>query len=91
MPCFVPCDNCPNHISCLEALDRFTSFGFGARKAYLVDIAFLPAAMPARRNQQRHNASDLERVRRALPDTGRVNPVRFRKLSLRAIELGQAP
>src|SRR5258708_2216372 len=60
-------DNCPYHISCLEALDLFSSFGFRARKANLVDIAFLPAAMPARRNQQRVNASDLERVRRAPP------------------------
>lgn len=80
-------DDSPNDIPCLVALDRFTSFGFGAREADLVDIALLPAAMPRSRNQQGNDASDLK-IRRCTPaHTGGIDPMFFRQVSLSTVEL----
>src|SRR5690349_4758273 len=72
-------DNCPNHISGLEALALLGSFRFGARKANLVDIAFVAAPMPARRIQQWVKPGNLPRGRRTLADPGRVILVGFRE------------
>src|SRR5689334_13899152 len=85
-----PCrDGGPDQIPGLKTLDLLCPFGLRAGKAKPVDVAFLPAPMPGRCNQEGNDASDLEAVWGTRAHTGRVNPVRFRQGSLGAVELGQ--
>ncbi len=84
------CDNGSDHIPCLEALDLLGSFRPGAGETNRIDIALLSAAMSSRSNEQRHNPNHLEQERRALANTGGVNPVLFRQVSLRSVVFRQA-
>src|SRR6266567_1816579 len=54
------------------------------------NVNSLSAAMSSRSNEQRHNPNHLEQERRALANTGGVNPVLFRQVSLRSVVFRQA-
>src|SRR5258707_11107275 len=82
-------NHCSDQISGLEALDLFGPFGLGAGKTKLIDIAFLAATMPLRRNQQGDDTSQCECRRGTLAHTSGVNPVDFWQPPLRAVELRQ--
>ena len=84
-------DDCSDYIPRLEALDLFCPFGFGAGKANLVDVAFLPAAMSCCRDQERNNPGKMKLLRRALAHARRIEPVLFREVSHRSIKLRQTP
>src|SRR5579863_3008388 len=79
-------DDSPNQIPGLKALDPFCSFGPGTGKPNLVDVAFLPAAMPGCGNEERSNASQHKLWWGTCTHTGGINPVLLWQLSLRPIE-----
>lgn len=85
------CDDSPDDIPCLEALDLFRGFGFGAGEADLIDVAFLAAAVPARANEQGNDTSHLELKRCAFANAGRVKPVLLWQLAHRSIAFRQTP
>ena len=75
---FLAAENfCTNDVAGLEAIHPFGLFGPSSRKAIFVHAAHLPTPMPICRDEQWHHSLDKETRRRALADTGRIDPVGF--------------
>src|SRR5215510_1777700 len=78
-----------DEITGAKPFDRSSCFGRGARKAILVHPAHLPGIMSDSLHPQRLDLRRLELLRRAVTDARRIDPMRFRQASLRAIEFRQ--
>src|SRR5215467_4065871 len=70
-------DHRPHQIAGLEAFDALVLLGVGTRKTVLIHATHLPAPMPRRGNLKWDDAFHREALRRTLPNTGGITPMRL--------------
>src|SRR5262249_56732492 len=69
---------CTHDVTGLKPHETFAPRSMAHGKAGFIGAAHLTRPMPCRFDPQRLNVGDVELLRSALADTGRVNPVRLR-------------
>src|SRR5260370_33305827 len=82
-------NHCAYHIASTKTVLELLLFRLRAWEAMLIHQAQLPTAMSGGGDEQWHDPFDSKLLRRTLPDTGSIQPMRLGQVSPAAVVLRQ--